>query len=461
MMAKKPFRFYFALVCGKLTIELLKLLRKRATNFPGSVVLTLCPDFLKYLEKPEKIIAVTGTNGKTTVSNMLLDILTDNGYDCTNNNFGGNVDTGITAALLKDSTLSGKPRKKYCTLEIDERSAVRIYPYIHPDYLICTNLTRDSYKRNAHVEYIFDILNNNIPDKTHLILNADDLISSSLKKDNKRTYFGMEPFEDEQLIDNNIIRDITVCPVCDSPLSYDFLRYNHIGRARCTKCSFCSPVPDFNTTERTFTPDGRADIKVSVNGNTEEYNVPCENTINLYNASAAITALRTFGLSYEQVSASFRKISVVKSRFDTFEKNGRTLKCILAKGQNPVACSHALNTARSTPDTAVIMIWDDFFDGKTTSENTAWIYDVDFEFLNNDNIKQIIIAGKRSPDHLLRLLIAGIPREKIKFTEHEEDAAELLDLNGIKTTYIFFDLYTDHYKEIIKEKVKEKMNNAD
>ena len=107
------------------------------------------------------------------------------------------------------------------------------------------------------------------------------------------------------------------------------------------------------------------------------------------------------------------------------------------------------------------MIWDDFFDGKTTSENTAWIYDVDFEFLDNDNIKQIIIAGKRSPDHLLRLLIAGIPREKIKFTEHEEDAAELLDLDGIKTTYIFFDLYTDHYKEIIKEKVKEKMNNAD
>ena len=163
-MAKKPFRFYFALVCGKLTIELLRLLRKRATNFPGSVVLTLCPDFLKYLEKPEKIIAVTGTNGKTTVSNMLLDILTDNGYDCTNNNFGGNVDTGITAALLKDSTLSGKPRKKYCTLEIDERSAVRIYPYIHPDYLICTNLTRDSYKRNAHVEYIFDILNSNTAD---------------------------------------------------------------------------------------------------------------------------------------------------------------------------------------------------------------------------------------------------------------------------------------------------------
>lgn len=459
IMAKKPLRFFLALICGKITIKLLKLLKKRATNLPGSVMLTLCPDFLKYLEKPEKIIAVTGTNGKTTVSNMLLDILTDNGYDCTNNNFGGNVDTGITTALVKDSTLSGKATKKYCILEIDERSAIRIYPYIHPDYLICTNLTRDSYKRNAHVEYIFDILNNNIPDSTHLILNADDLISSALKKNNKRTYFGLQHFEDEELVDN-IIKDITVCPECSAPLDYDFLRYNHIGRAKCPACGFVSPLPDFDTCERTFTPDGRADIKVKTAEGIEEYNVPCENIINLYNATAVLTALRTWGLSEEQLQKSFRKINVVKTRFNVYEKNGRVLKSILAKGQNPVAVSHACNTARSTPDTAAILIFDDFFDNKTSSENTAWIYDVDFEFLNCDNVKQIIVGGKRSQDFVVRLLMAGIPREKIKTTPDETKAGELLDLNGIKNTYIFFDLYTSHFKDIIEKTVKEKMENA-
>jgi len=76
-MPQKTLRFFFAAICGKITIKLLKLMKKNATNLPGSVVLTLCPDFLKYLEKPEKIIAVTGTNGKTTVSNMLLDVITD------------------------------------------------------------------------------------------------------------------------------------------------------------------------------------------------------------------------------------------------------------------------------------------------------------------------------------------------------------------------------------------------
>ena len=456
----KPIRFYFALISGKLSIVLLKLLRKRATNFPGSVVLTLCPDFLKFIGKPEKIIAVTGTNGKTTVSNMLNDILKDNGYDCTNNNFGGNVDTGISAALLKDCTLTGKAKKKYGVLEIDERSAARIYPYVKPDILVVTNLTRDSYRRNAHVEYIFDILDSNIPDKTHLILNADDLISSSLKKNNKRTYFAMQPIEGEQPT-VNIVRDITVCPLCGSPLKYDYLHYNHIGRAHCSRCSFCSPKADIEVISAAPTGNGHSDIKLMNNGTEESYNVPCEAVINLYNATAVITALRTFGLSEEQLRKSFKKIAVVKTRYDITEENGRTLRCIMAKGQNPVACSHTLGIARNSPDSAVILLWDDFYDRRETSENTAWYYDVDFELLVNDNIKQIIIAGKRSPDLLLRLLIAGIPEEKIRITEHEDDAAALLELGGIKNIYIFFDMYVDRYKDSLKEKIKEMMKNAD
>ena len=133
----------------------------------------------------------------------------------------------------------------------------------------------------------------------------------------------------------------------------------------------------------------------------------------------------------------------------------------MAKGQNPVACSHSLNIARNTPDTAVILLWDDYYDRKETSENTAWYYDVDFEFLVNDNIKQIIVAGKRAGDLVLRLLVAGIPEEKISTTEHEVDADRLLDLKISKNIYIFFDMYVDQYKEILKEKIKEMMKNAD
>ena len=45
--------------------------------FPGKFALTICPDFMGRIEKPKTIIGVTGTNGKTTVCNMIEDILRD------------------------------------------------------------------------------------------------------------------------------------------------------------------------------------------------------------------------------------------------------------------------------------------------------------------------------------------------------------------------------------------------
>lgn len=43
---KKTFRFYIALWMAKLASFTLKVLKRNATNFPGKVALTICPDFL-------------------------------------------------------------------------------------------------------------------------------------------------------------------------------------------------------------------------------------------------------------------------------------------------------------------------------------------------------------------------------------------------------------------------------
>ena len=56
-------RFYIALILAKLSIPALKITGHNATDFPGKLALKICPDFLKDIAKPEKIIAVTGTNG--------------------------------------------------------------------------------------------------------------------------------------------------------------------------------------------------------------------------------------------------------------------------------------------------------------------------------------------------------------------------------------------------------------
>lgn len=144
-------RFLFALWMAKLSIPALKITRHNGTDFPGSLAVKLCPDFLKYIGKPEHIIAVTGTNGKTTVANMLNDVLTAEGKTVLSNRAGSNIISGVSTALLKGCGLLGRVKPEYdlAILEIDERSAPRIYPYVKPEHIVITNLFRDSIMRNA------------------------------------------------------------------------------------------------------------------------------------------------------------------------------------------------------------------------------------------------------------------------------------------------------------------------
>ena len=245
---KKNFRFYVALWGAKAGTILLKLLRRNATFFPGKFAITVCPDFIARIDKPKTVIAVTGTNGKTTVCNMIEDVLKDNNISFIDNKLGSNVASGVATAFIKGANLSGKTKKDMAVLEIDERSANKVYPYLTPTYLICTNLFRDSMLRNAHAEFIADILNKYIPRDTKLILNGDDLISCNIAPENNRVYFGIDRIPTDTDECHNIVQDIVVCPKCNGKLKYDFVRYHHIGRAHCEKCDFGSPKINYEVT---------------------------------------------------------------------------------------------------------------------------------------------------------------------------------------------------------------------
>ncbi|MGN1326803.1 MAG: Mur ligase family protein, partial [Clostridia bacterium] len=156
---KDMFRFYIAFYTAKLTRFLLKILRRNASFFPGKVAVTICPDFLGKVSKPEKIIGVTGTNGKTTVCNLLIKSLEDDGYKVLDNRLGSNVNSGLASAFISGTNLLNKTKYQIAVLEIDERSSPKVYPYVKPTYLICTNLFRDSIRRNANPEFISSIIN--------------------------------------------------------------------------------------------------------------------------------------------------------------------------------------------------------------------------------------------------------------------------------------------------------------
>lgn len=446
---KRNLRFYFALFFAKATALVLKLIGRKGTSMPGSWAIILCPDFLDRIEKPERVVGITGTNGKTTVANMVEDILEDLGYEFTCNRSGTNVNTGVASSLIADSTFFGKPKKNLAVFELDERSTPRILNYIKPDLLLCTNIFRDSYKRNAHMEFILDILNTSIPKSTKLVLNGDDLLCSSISPVNDRVYFGINKLEGETNNIKNIVCDVRVCPSCGKEMDWDFIRYHHIGRAKCSHCGFESPQLDYAVTA---VEDGK--MRLNIKGSEGVY--PLANTapINVYNSLTAVAFLAEFGIEPEEIAASMGKLTISESRYHEEEINGKKIILHLAKGQNPVACSRAFENARDyKAKKAVMLFLEDYFDATHTVENISWLYDTDFEFLNDPSIEQILLAGARHWDTYVRLLMAGVPEEKIVHVEQVEETAQHLNASEIDTVFIMYDVYTIQLASQVKQQV--------
>lgn len=429
-------RYYFALWMAKLSVLALKITRHAGTNFPGVIALKLCPQFLKYADKPKEIIAITGTNGKTTVSNMILDMLSMDGKDVLNNKAGSNINSGIATSLIAGMTLTGKCKHDIGVFEIDERSALRIFPYMIPDYMLVTNLSRDSIMRNGHPEYIAGILNKYIPKSTKLVLNADDLICSSLAPENSHKFFGIEKMDGDITECINLINDLQICPKCHDKLKYEYLRYNHIGKAYCPSCGFKAPEYDYagcNVDIENMT------IDVKDETGTGHYRLLNDSVFNIYNVVSAVALLREMGYSHERIEEFFKKLNIVGSRFGEEKVGSRTIYKLLAKDKNAFATSRVFDYVASLPGTKEIIVMNSCQgDVKHWSENTCWLYDCDFEFLNDEKIKNIVICGERGLDNKLRLLLAGVPEERISFCEKEIDSPEQLKLFEDDNIFILY-----------------------
>ena len=436
----KKMRYYAALWISKASQLLMKFLGRNATYLPGKVAVKICKDFLAHIQPPKTVIAVTGTNGKTTVSNLLTSILTSNGYSVTNNSFGSNIQAGVISALIQDTTLYGKPQNDIAILEVDERSSLLIYPYLTPDYMICTNIMRDSIKRNANTEFISYIINSALPTSTKLVLNADDLIASSLGCETQaRVFFGIEAEKPTKNVKQHV-RDIVYCPKCGASLEAEYIRYNHIGRLQCPACGYASPQPDYSVTEidrenGTFT--------VCHHGQNNTFTLINDNIVNIYNFSAVIALLNEMGLTYEQITKGFSQTTIVKTRLDEFTAGDLHVTMIMAKGQNPIACARCYDyvAKASGQNKGMILIVDDVADNIGNSETTCWLYDCDYSPLADPSIRQIIFGGPRCKDHYLRAQLAGVSADKIKITENSADAASLFDPNLSKNVFVLHELF--------------------
>ena len=338
-------------------------------------------------------------------------------------------------------------------LEVDERSAPKVYPYVKPDYIAVTNLFRDSIMRNAHPGYIADILTRSFPRESKLILNADDLISGSVAPENERVYFGIDRLPTDVTACENLLNDMRICPKCAGKLRYEYRRYHHIGRAVCESCGFHSPDSDYLATKVDIAAHTMC---IRESGVEYPYTLITDSLHNIYNIVTVIAALRQLGFDHETIARRMAEVKIPASRLSEERIGGVNVIMQMSKDKNALACSRNFDYIRSKPGRKELLVMMNCMGvAKSWSENPSWMYDTDFEFLNSDDVTCLVCAGPRAYDYKLRLLLAGIPEEKIRLAEDEFAALELLPLTPGDDVYILYGVDGMPLAHRVKAELKE------
>lgn len=409
-------RFYFAIIFSKLAYYTIKLLKKSGgTSFAGMVALKICPNFLKYCKNyVNKIITVTGTNGKTTTSGILANILENNKNKIIHNVKGANMLTGIANVFALSL-----PAKKfdYAVLESDEAYLTKLYDYLNANILLVTNLFRDQLDRYGELATTAGFIKNAI-DKINptLILNADDPLVANLGANQNAYYYGFEDVEfcsEKQKTSTTAPSEVFNC-VCGSKLDYSKQFFAQQGHYYCPKCGCKRPELTFKAYGKIY--DNYSEIIINYDGKTYNFTVNLVGLYNAYNALGAISYALFTGIEYDVI---YKSVENYKSIFGRTERrcfNGHQALIQLIK--NPTGASEVLKTV-DLNSKILIAINDNYADGRDVS----WLWDADFELLKNAQ-NPITVSGIRAKDMALRLKYAGISSDKIVITEDLKKAVK-------------------------------------
>ena len=413
-------RFYITRLLAKFIYLAIKTLKHSGgTSFVGMTALKMCPEFLSYCRKYIKTsaITVTGTNGKTTTSGLISDILGNNKNTVIHNEQGANMLTGVANMFA----LGLKPFSKYdyAVIESDEAYLTKLYDYFKADYLLVTNLFRDQLDRYGELATTASFIQNAIDKNPEiiLILNADDPLVTNFGKNRKKViYYGFENVEicsEHHKPSSCAPSEVYNC-ICGNKLEYQKIFFAQEGHYRCNLCGYKRPIPQCRANIRIY--DNYSDMIVEWKGKKYDFRVNLIGLYNAYNALGAIACAFANGIKYETVKKS---VECYKSIFGRAERkiiNGHNTLIQLIK--NPTGASEVLKTVDLSSN-IIIAINDNYADGRDIS----WLWDSDFEQLKEAQ-KLIITSGSRAKDIAVRLKYAGIPSNRIQVIENIKQAIE-------------------------------------
>ncbi len=437
------FRLSAAILAGKTVARLSRAHGYRGTSLPGLVARKIYPGTLKDLSAQVRrgIIVVSGTNGKTTTTNMIAGVLGDAGHKVIVNREGSNMITGVTASFVANSGVSANIDCDYAVLEVDEASMPGVLEETNPKVVLLTNFFRDQLDRYWELEKIIGTISNSLrrQKQSTLVLNADDPLVAQFKSSTgiPAVFYGLSGHDLSSRTDTQT-REAKFCPCCGFNLIYDFFYYGQLGVYHCPNCAFIRPEPQveaLGTTSKSAAnccllryKKGEASLVIQVHG-----------IYNLYNALAAFAVGLHLGVNVRTILSSLKKYQPVTGRMERFTYKGKQAYLNLVK--NPTGFNVALAAlcaARGTKD-VFIAVNDNYAD----SRDISWLWDVDFELLGREHpvFKCFICSGRRAEEVALRLKYAGVPVEKITVGTNMRLAIEQV-LSGQADASYLFSTYT-------------------
>ena len=416
-----PARSLAALIAAKATRAALRVTGRGATTLPGLVALALDPAVAGHLAArlPKGVVLVTGTNGKTTTSRMLADVVRLAGWHPVHNRAGSNLARGIAAALVADATWIGEPRADGAIFEVDEATIVAVARLVRPRVVVVTNLFRDQLDRYGELDTVARRMRDAaalLPPDATLVLNADDPIVNLVGDTfaGRLVRFGIDDERVHGALAQNV-SDLTHCPRCRARLHYDRVVLGHVGDYRCPNCGFARPRPDIGATR--LDTDAAGTRLMLGAGEGAAVRVPVPGVYNAYNALAAIAAAHALGIAAETAARAIASYRPAFGRLETVEAEGRRLRLVLVK--NPAGFNAAATTLL-TGDASVRLLTA-LNDLDADGRDVSWIWDADFEALA-PRVEWAVVTGLRSRDLALRLKYAGLALERMSVVDGWDDA---------------------------------------
>jgi UDP-N-acetylmuramyl tripeptide synthase len=380
--------------------------RGGGTTLPGKLLWKLDPGAIDLLARrlPQGSVLISATNGKTTTTAMVAEILRPR-LRVAHNNSGANLVSGVASTLLRAGGA------ELGLFEVDEGALPEVARRVRPKALLLGNLFRDQLDRYGELEIVaarWRAAVAELPD-AQLVLNGDDPQVGDLARVHGRArIFGLDdPRRARPALQH--AADSKYCLRCGHPYDYAAAYVGHLGDYKCPNCGHARPALDVIARDielqgldgATFTlhaPEGETHVQLALPG-----------LYNVYNALGAASLALALGVAIGEIAAGLQRFSAAFGRFERIRVGDRQLLMLLIK--NPAGANEIVRTLveGSAPRVAVIALNDAIADGRDVS----WIWDVDFEPLLG-GLERLVATGERAAELALRFSYGGLPRDRIE-----------------------------------------------